>query len=397
MQDRSVLISGAGIAGPTVAYWLARLGYRPTLVEQSPHLRRNGYVIDFWGLGFDVADRMGLVPAIRRHGYDVEKLTFVDANGRRSAGFDTKVFRRLTDGRYVSIARADLAALIYEALDERCETIFGDTITRIDQNGEGVEVAFEHGPDRRFDFVIGADGLHSTVRRLVFGPQERFEKHLGYGVAAFEIEGYRPRDEGIYVSFSAPARQIARFALDGDRTLILFVFAANGRPDMDGLDLAGQKQLLLTTFADAGWECGQILKALQDCDDLYFDRVSQIRMDSWALGRVVLLGDAAFCPSLLAGQGSALAMTAGYVLAGELGRGGGPEAAFARYESLLHSFLVQKQKAAEGFASSFVPRTRLGIFVRNQVTNALAVPFIARFIIGRGLLDDLELPDYTIP
>ena len=167
-----------------------------------------------------------LLPELERRGYHVEEVRFVDAAGRRVGGFSVGVFRRLTAGRYVSLARSDLAGLIYRKIEGRCETMFGDSIAGIEQTGDGVHVAFERAPARRFDLLIGADGLHSTVRRLVFGSVERFEDYLGYMVAAFEVDGYRPRDEGVYVSYAAPGRQVARFAMRGDRTLFLFVFAA---------------------------------------------------------------------------------------------------------------------------------------------------------------------------
>ena len=394
MQNRSVLISGIGIAGPTLAYWLGEYGIHPILIERSPSLRAGGYVIDFWGLGFDVAERMGLLPDLARQGYDVDEVRLVDGRERRVGGFGAGVFRTLTGGRYVSIARSDLAKLIYRTIEGRCETIFGDSVAGIEQVDEGVNFVFEKSSPRRFDLVVGADGLHSRIRNLAFGSQGRFEKYLGYFVAAFEIIGYRPRDEGVYVSYSIPGKQVARFAMRDDRTLFLFVLAADEH-NVDPHDTKIQKSLLFAEFGEAGWECPQILAALENCDELYFDRVSQIRMDRWSQGRVALVGDAAFCPALLAGQGAALAMAAAYVLAGELSASRtAPEAAFCRYEELLRPLIVRKQKAAEHFAHSFAPRTRMGIFVRNQVTKAFAIPGVAELAIGRDLRDRMDLPDY---
>ncbi len=396
MRDRTILISGIGIAGPTLAYWLGRYGYKATLIEQAPRLRTGGYVIDFWGLGFDVAERMGLLPTLQRDGNLYQELRFVDARGQRVGGFNADVFPTLTDGRYVSLPRGDLAALIYNSIKGDHEVIFGDSITAIEQDDDSVQVTFQHAPARRFDLVIGADGLHSEVRRLVFGSQDQFETYLGYMVAAFEVEGYRPRDEGYFVSYSAPGRQAGRLALDNDRTLFLLVFAANQAPRIDPHDTNAQKRVLIAEFSEAGWECPQILAELENTNEFYFDRVSQIRMNSWSRGRVALLGDAAFCPSLLAGQGSALAMTAAYVLAGELGcKDGAPEEAFQRYEELLKPFMAGKQKAAEQFATSFAPRTRWGIYLRNQVMNAFRLPYVAKLVLGRTLLDHLQLPIYS--
>lgn len=205
------------------------------------------------------------------------------------------------------------------------------------------------------------------------------------------------------MSYSCPGRQAARFALRGDRTLILLVFAEDGAegeqeefPAED--DLTAQRREIHGRFDDAGWECPQIMAAMDTCESLYLDRVSQIRMDSWSSGRVALIGDAAACPSLLAGQGSAFAMIAAYVLAGELkGARGNHRAAFASYERVLRRFIESKQEAAERFASSFAPRTRLGIFLRNVITKAMGVPLITHLAIGRSLRDDLILPDYAVP
>ena len=390
----NVLISGVGIAGPTLAFWLRQYGFSPTLVESAPALRTSGYVIDFWGLGYDIAEEMGLLPDITRIGYHMQELRIVDDGGRRRSGFGVQVFRELTDGRYITLGRSDLSKLIYNRISGSCEVIFGDSIASLREADGKVRVEFEHGGARRFDLVIGADGLHSQVRKLVFGPQELYEKDLGYRVAAFETVGYRARDERVYVLHSAPGRQVGRFTLRDDRTLFLFIFGSGGEPDAHAG--ATPKAVLRRKFEADGWEVPRILAALDSCNDLYFDHVSQIRMDAWSRGRVALVGDAAFCVSLIAGQGSALAMTAAYILAGELARRPDrPREAFQRYEERLRSFIQAKQQAAERFATAFVPRTRFGLFVRNQVLKTFRVPAMARIAIGRDIRDQLKLPQYN--
>ena len=309
-----ILISGAGIAGPTLAYWLAHYGFTPTIVESAPALRDDGYIIDFWGAGYDIAERMGLLPAIRANGYRVREVSVVDSSGRRIAGFSASIFDKITRGRYVTISRGALAASLFNKLDGRVETIFGDAITRIDQSYRFVRVTFASGTTRDFDLVIGADGLHSRVRELTFGPSARFEKYLGYKAAAFEAPGYRPRDENVYVMYTEVGQQIVRYALRGDRTTFLFTFTDDDPSCPD--DIVAQKSILRRRFGRAGWECEQILDALDAASELYFDRVSQIRMDSrnglWTRGRVTLVGDAAASVSVLAGQGSSLATAAAY-------------------------------------------------------------------------------------
>lgn len=395
-MDRTVLISGAGIAGPTLAFWLKRAGFAPTLVERAPQLRGGGYVIDFWGLGYEIAQRMGLEPDILRTGYRVKELRVVNGGGRRVAGFGTSVFTELTGGRYVTIARSELSRLTFEKGADGVETLFGDEIVSLAEHAGHVAVHLKHGGQRRFDLVVGADGLHSAVRRLAFGPQAQYEKHLGYVVAAFEAEGYPHRDEDIYVMYCQPGRMLGRVTLRDNKTLFLFVFAHEAGPHMP--DLAGQKALLRATYGDGQWECAAILHALDAAGDVYFDRVSQIRMPRWSGGRIALLGDAACCVSLLAGQGTALAMLGAYVLAGELGQADGDHAtAFRNYETKLRGYIEGKQKGAERFATAFAPRTRMGLWFRNQVLNVASLPGLARLMVGRDIVETMQLPKYDWP
>lgn len=395
-----VLISGAGIAGPTLAYWLAHYGLEPTIVEKAPALRTGGYVIDFWGAGFEIADRMGLLPEIMSKGYQVQEVRVVDSAGRRVAGFPAAAFARATHGRYTSLPRGDLAASIFGKIQGRVETIFGDSVTEIESSEKVARVTFESGARREFDVVVGSDGLHSRVRELIFGPESQFEKYLGYKVAAFECAGYRPRDELNYVMFTELGQQVARFALRDDRTMFLFIFADPSFDRREEGDVRAQKNLLRKRFGRSGWECPQILDLLDGDIDLYFDRISQIRMapaaqGQWSRGRVGLLGDAAFCVSLLDGQGSALAMVAAYILAGELQRARGAHArAFARYEKLFGPFVLRKQKAALRFAGAFAPKSKFGLYFRNQVMNLMKIPWITDLVVRRDIADKIALPDY---
>jgi 2-polyprenyl-6-methoxyphenol hydroxylase-like FAD-dependent oxidoreductase len=392
-----VLIAGCGIAGPTLAYWLAQYGFEPTVVEKASKLRTGGYIIDFWGAGFDIAERMGLVPELSSRGYRVKEVRVVNGSGKRIAGFPADAFERATRGRYISLPRGDLAASIFGKIEGKVETIFDDSVSRIEQMEKDVRVTFERGAVRQFDIVIGADGLHSRVRDLVFGSQNRFEKYLGYKTAAFQVEGYSPRDELVYVMYTQVGRQIARFAMRDDRTMFLLTFADEGIDE--SADLQAQKALLKERFANSGWECPRILDALDAGDDLYFDRVSQIRMNPLdglsTRGRVTLVGDAAFCVSLLAGQGSALAMAASYILAGELYRAKGDyAAAFSRYQELFGSFVQRKQKSALRFAGAFAPKSKFALFLRNQIMSAFRIPWFADLAIGRDLADKIALPNY---
>jgi 2-polyprenyl-6-methoxyphenol hydroxylase-like FAD-dependent oxidoreductase len=390
-----IIINGAGIAGPTLAYWLRKSSHQVLLVEAAPRLRRGGYVLDFWGVGYDVAEKMGLLPRIRELGYQVREVRFVDRHGHKRGGFPVDVFGRLANGRFTTLQRSDLAATIYGALDGAVETIFGDSVASVVETGHCVRVGFDQGSPREADLVVGADGLHSRVRRLVFGPDAGVEVSLGYHVAAFAVEGYRPREELVYVSHAAPGRQVSRWSMREDRTVFLFAFRDEHLTGKSPSDEQERKAVLASVFADVGWECPQILAAMESVGDIYFDRVSQIRMDCWTKGRTALVGDAAASVSLMAGEGAGLAMAEAYVLAGELRNCGGDHAAaFARYQERMMPWLKRKQRSAAKFASSFAPKTAFGITFRNLLLRLLRLPFVAELFFGRELRDEIKLPDY---
>lgn len=387
-----VLISGAGIAGPTLAYWLLQAGHRPTLVEHAPQLRRGGYLIDFWGTGFDVADRMGIVPELRRQGYVMREARAVGRDGRRIASIKSSAVMGPIE-RYVSIARSDLAAAIYGALEGGAELVLGDTVQALDDDGDKVRVTFENGQPRDFDLVVGADGLHSRVRRLAFGTDEQFERYQNIVVSVFDVPGYRPRDELVAMMHAEVGFQAVRVSLRDDVTMVVLTVRHDGTVPLESV--ADQQALLRQRLRGAGWEVPALLEEMARATTFYFDAVSQIQMPSWTKGRVALVGDAAACPSLLAGQGSALAMIESYVLAAELARSGGDHGqAFARYQARLAPFLRSKQAAARRLASAFAPRSSSQLLVRNTVMKLMELPYVTNLAMGRSFHDAIELPAF---
>jgi 2-polyprenyl-6-methoxyphenol hydroxylase-like FAD-dependent oxidoreductase len=391
-HKQRILISGAGIGGPALAFWLRRYGFNPILIERAPTFRDGGYMIDVWGVGYDLVERMGLLDQALQHGYFIQEVRFVDENGKRQSGFGADVFRMALNGRFFSIPRGDLASLIFH--EGNAETRFSTSIEALRDDEAGIEVTFNNGISEGFDLVIGADGLRSRVREVVFGAEKQFEKYLGYYAASFVTRGYPHRDENTYLSHSNPGSSIARYALHGDRSAFLFVFEKERQ--ISARETSLHKAILRETFGRDGWETPEILQRMDDADDLYFDSVSQIRMPIWSKGRVALVGDAAHCPSLMAGAGSAFAMLGAYILAGELHKADGDHTrAFAAYEERLRAFIDKQQRDAERFAPFFAPRTRFGLFLRDLILNTLKFKPLAIWFTRRSFANAFNLPDYS--
>lgn len=394
MTER-VLISGAGIAGCCLAWWLDRYGYDVTVVEQATEPRDGGYVIDFWGLGYEVAERMGLIEELGRHDLKVRDFRILDARGRQVSGIDQGAIADIMGGRVMSLPRSAIALALYGAMKDRVDVRFGESVSAVSQDAGGVDVTFQSGAHGRFDLVFGAGGLHSGVRRVVFGPEAEFETFLGYYAAAFTAPKYRHRDLHAYIAYGVPGRQMWRITLNEDASVFLLVFAGDGPDAVPLHDVAAQKAILRRMYSGMCPEAADMLAALQDASDLYVDRMSQIAMPRWTKGRVALVGDACGCPSLLAGEGSAMAMAEAYTLAGELRDAGGDyERAFAAYEARLQPYVARKQKAARGFASSFVPKTAAGVWLRNAVLNVVGRLGLSRMLFRTQFNDVLKLRDY---
>lgn len=393
-ERKRVLISGAGIAGPVLAWWLHRLGFEPSIVELAPQFRTGGYMIDFWGKGLDLIERMGLLPEVIRRGYHIKEVRFVHSDGSRAGGFSTEPFQRATHSRFTSLPRSDLAEIIWRALPRSVETRFGDQVQRLERSGDAVRVLFSHSSAEIFDFVIGADGLHSGIRELTFGPKTSFETFLGYTFAAFTVTGYGPRTNDVYMTYGTPGRQASRISMRSDRTLMLFIWRdeSSSLPTTD----AKRRRLIQERFTGMGWECDRMLEALGGANDLYVDSVSQIHLPRWSNGHVALVGDAAWAPSFLAGEGCGLGIIGAYVLAVELGQSGGKLVAFDRYEQRLRSFIETKQRMASRFGGAFCPKTPLGLALRNWLASLLNVQPIARVALSSGLKDDIVFPPYPV-
>lgn len=393
MNNKNVLISGAGIAGTTLAYWLKEFGFVPTIVEHAPKLREGGYAIDFWGAGYDVSERMGIVPALRAADLGLAEISFVDEDNRKKGAMNYLQLKKLMNGRAFTLLRSHLAAIVYDRMDKDIEAIFGDSIVSMEQHEGGVRVTFKSGKARDFDLVIGADGLHSNVRNLIFG-EGRFEKYYGYYTASYSIE----RNMNIgneFLTYNVPGKQAAVYSVGENSAAAFFIFASAQKISYDYHDVAAQKQILRKEYENIGWKCPALLAEMDAAPDFYFDVVSQVQMPAWSKGRVTLVGDACDCPSLLSGQGSTLAMVGAYILAGELKNANGDHlVAFQQYQNIFKPFIDNKQKVAQKFAVSLVPKSKFGIWARNKLVNLMFLPFLSKLFIKQFMDDKLNLETY---
>lgn len=344
----TVLISGAGIAGTALAYWLRRRGLIPTVVERAPGPRPGGQAVDVRGAALTVLGRMGLDDAARERRTTMLGMSMLDSNGDELWRSEEAT---LSSGRLdsddIELLREDLVELIRSRTDG-VEHRFDDSILAVDQDDEGATVRFERGAPQRFDLVVGADGLHSNTRRLVFGPETPFIRHLGTYVSIFSAENFLELDNWQYW-FNDGGNGGAVYPVRENTELRINLGFAAEPFDYDHRDTEAQKRVVADRLGGMGWEVPRMIEKMWHADDFYFDSMSQICMDRWSLGRVALIGDAAHCASPLSGQGTSLALVGAYVLAEELaGRPGGHRAAFERYEERMRPFVECNQALATG-------------------------------------------------
>jgi 2-polyprenyl-6-methoxyphenol hydroxylase-like FAD-dependent oxidoreductase len=366
MGNRTVLISGAGIAGTTLAYWLAWHGFRPTVVERGLWQRATGSPVDVRGQALRVAERMGIQARLRAAATNVAGMRFVDAAGRTVGRINLRALARSTGGRDVELPRGALAAILQTASAEHAEFVFGDSIAGIAQDEHGVDVTFEHGRPRRFDLVVGADGLHSAVRRLVFGPEHNYARHLGLYLATVPIAG-PAEDAREVVMHNTPGRAVALHP-SPDGQIAFFAFRRPQLADFNHRDIEQHRLLLAAAFGTASWRAPELLARAYAAEDLYFDAVNRVQMPTWTSGRVTLLGDAASCVSLF-GDSSSLAMAGAFALAEELAATPNDHrAALRRYEGRHRRLAEPRQRGADQAAHLLIPTTWAGIRARNAAT-----------------------------
>lgn len=384
---RTVLISGASVAGPALAYWLHRYGFSVTVVERAPALRAGGQAVDFKGkTHLTVLERMGILDEVRARRTGTTDMVFVDDDGR-----ELGVMSGEFTGGDVEILRGDLAEIMYDKTADTVEYLFGDTITDLHDTGDGVSVRFENSPPRTFDLVLGADGIHSRVRKLAFGPEADYVKHLGYyycvAGASRWSDAATPRDKAAGYAHNTPGK----LAIDGGpKAQQMYMFAA---PELDypRNDADAQRRIVSETFADMGWHAPRMLTDLAGFDDIHLDSISQVRMNgAYTRGRVALIGDAAY-GNTLAGFGTGLAVVGAYVLAGELASAAGDHVtAFTNYDRIMKRYA---KIAGNSNAGPFLaPKTARGIKARNWFLGSRMFTLMLKY--GDKAANDIDLIDY---
>jgi 2-polyprenyl-6-methoxyphenol hydroxylase-like FAD-dependent oxidoreductase len=383
-----VLVSGASVAGPSVALWLGRAGHDVTVVEIAPTLRQGGYAVDFRGEVFTtVLERMGVLDELRSLQTGGSAMRFVDESGRKLMRLPAEFA-----GGELEVLRADLSRVLYEHSRAQATYRFGDSIAALHEHADRVDVRFESGIEQTYDLVIGADGMHSVVRRLAWPREQVLEKHLGYYVAGWEV----PNTLGISgdsLVYNVPGKMASVSADGRDPGLAqtLFVFKS---PQLryDRRDLDQQKAIVREQFAGLGWHVPELLDALPAATELYFDSISRVRVDRWSTDRIVLLGDAGYGATFGA-LGTGTAVVGAYVLAGELAQAD-LRTAFDSYETRLRKSVSTTQDGSR--AGSFLaPATRFGITARNKILDR---PFFLNQMLklARNMSELVELPAYSI-
>jgi 2-polyprenyl-6-methoxyphenol hydroxylase-like FAD-dependent oxidoreductase len=399
MQTRgAVLVSGAGVAGTTVAHWLHHHGWDVTVVERAPSLRATGQNIDVRGAGREVIRRMGVEERIARSGTGEVGTRFVDRSGRAVAEFPAGSGDTAGATAEVEILRGQLVATLDELVEGRVEHVYGDSVTEVSQDDTGVDVTFEHAPPRRFDLLVVAEGIRSRTRELVFGAEARI-RDLGQYVAYGAIP--RTADDDDWWRWMVAGRGRAVMLRPDNvgttRASLAFLGPLEG---LERLEPARQIDRLREVFADIVWQAPRILDALAaDHSDFYLDRVAQVYAPAWSRGRIALVGDAAYCASPISGMGTSLALTGAYVLAGELSARPAHGAALSSYEALMRPYVKKAQQLPPGAPRIANPFSRLGVAA---FTTGLR---LAASRPGRALgdrlftppADEIDLPAYAHP
>lgn len=395
-----VIICGAGIAGLSLAQRLSAMRWDVTVIERSPGPRDHGYMIDFWGLGYDAAQVMGVLPRLQELSYRVDEACFVDESGHRRAGLKYARFNRVLAGRLLSIMRPDLELALREQVIGKVDLRFSQSITDIENSATGVQVTLTDSTVLDADLLVGADGIHSTVRRMVFGEEKQFFRYLGYHTAAYTFTDPCLYDylQDRFCLTDSIDRQMGFYALRDGRVATFTVHRTSDPALPDNAQRAVRE-----AYSSLGWVVPQALAKCPPSSEVYYDQVAQIEIPQWTRGRVVLLGDACQAVSLLAGQGASLAVAGAYVLGAQLASAGSVGLALTRYQQLWQSMIAEKQRVTRRGMGWFLPSSSLRLWLRRIILTLTNLPgvdsYVGTTLVGKSTatIEQLTASDNELP
>jgi 2-polyprenyl-6-methoxyphenol hydroxylase-like FAD-dependent oxidoreductase len=368
-----VLISGASVAGPVLAYWLHRFGFQPTVVERTAELRfgGGGHAVDLFGPAVQIMDWMGALPQVRDARTRTEIISYL-REGHPPVDVSAELMSEGVSERHIEIMRGDLTKIIYDAGRPDIEYVFGNSISTLRETDEAIEITFQHGPPRAFDLVIGADGLHSITRRLAFGDEYQFLHFLGGYLAVFTAPNHLDLQQRM-LGFADVGRTAAIYPVrETGQARVLLLWRTRAPHDYDRHEPAAQRRLIHNLYGDMGWEMPRLLTELDKADDLYMDSISTIVMDTWTRGRVTLVGDAGYSPGPAVGGGTSLAVVGAYVLATELAAANGDHVrGLAAYERSLRPAVRHSLTIGPSVLKTLIPRSRLQVWATGQAIHLL--------------------------
>ncbi|MFI1992133.1 FAD-dependent monooxygenase [Actinoplanes sp. NPDC020271] len=390
-----VLISGSSIAGPACAFWLHRAGAEVTVVEKSRRPRPGGHAVDIRGVARQIVEWMGIREAIRARQVDERGWLLVDRRNRPMGRMPADAFGGEGMVAEIEIARGDLAEVLRDATAGFTEYRYGDRVTELAQDGTGVDVTFADGRKERYDVVIGADGVHSGVRSLAFGPDSDYVRYLGVYSAYFTVTD--PGDlENWYLMYNEPGRVAGIRPERGGTAKAHFGFR-EPQARYERLTVDEEKRVTAERMAGGAWKIPQLLAQMADAPDFFFDSINQVHVNRWWRGRVALVGDAGYCGSPLAGLGTSMSLVGAYVLAGELTRDPDPERAFAAYQNAMADYVAAGLELPPGGAKGFAPYSRLMIRLRAK-SMSMVTSWPMRNLVAKqfGKAEAITLQDYGL-
>jgi len=391
-KDRGrVLISGASIAGPALAFWLDRFGFDVTVVERAAGPRKGGYAVDLRGPAMEVVLRMGVVPRLAKSHINVEKVTFLDGDGTPAGVIRPQAVSGGVVGRDLEVPRTALMETVLDAISDQVEFRYNESIAAIDERADTVNVSFASGQSGVYDLVIGADGVNSSTRKMTIDPDASCLKYLGYCYVGFSIPNFMDIwNEN--VSWNIPGKAAVLFSTSERSGANAFMEFLADTPPKDRMRTDQDvRALFREVFAGQGWQVPKLLDLMEEADDLFYDGTTYVDLDTWSRGRIGLVGDAAYGPSFFTGQGGSLAMVGAYVLAVELLKSANHAEAFANYEKTMRPFVEMNRALIEPSIAFLHPRTQAEIEHRNEEINK---PVTAVGEVGQEAHVSIELPDH---